>query len=144
LVLANWPQNNEQEFNPTTSPMNNNTRFRFVDGSASPSAPFPPVQAGKARNTISRACSCSNSLAHAPKIEPDANAATYLTIDLGFWSNSRVGTKFLRKVIDCVPTRHLALAVHHPSILPHVLHYGACCNRLINLDSHSDLCGEGH
>jgi hypothetical protein len=65
-----------------------------------------------------------------------AQPKTYLSIDLDYWKKFPSG--FLNRIIALnVPT---AIAVEHHSLIGYVNSFGKCL-RLINIDRHSDLCG---
>jgi hypothetical protein len=68
------------------------------------------------------------------------NTPTYLTVDLDYWAEeSEFPFKFLNRIKNMkVP---VAVAVHHHDLIDHMNKFRQC-RRLVNIDTHADICGD--
>ena len=63
---------------------------------------------------------------------------TYLTIDLDFWNNRDLDTKWLNTIATLPVTKYAV--EHHHHIIPHV--NAVNTKRIINVDYHADICDD--
>ena len=69
---------------------------------------------------------------------------TFLTIDLDYWSNGDdINSKYIDDSLCLVPVENRYLCHFHQNVLPVANSY-VDCDKLVNVDTHSDICGNAN